>query len=206
MSDFYFEKIKRLHALAEIGLEYTENPYDVERYQEVRDITLALMEKMTKVPVKEIIPVIEERNGYRTPKVDVRAVVFNEQDQILLIQEKADEKWAMPGGWTDISYSPGEVAEKECMEEAGLEVKASKLLAIMDKQKQGMPPGFEYIYKIFLLCQKTGDKISVGLETMDVGWFDIDNLPPLSLPRNTEKQIKMMCEYHNGERTEPYFD
>jgi len=155
MSEFYFEKIKRLHALAEIGLEFTKNPYDVERYQEIRDITLALLEKMTHVPVKEIIPVIEERNGYRTPKVDVRAVVFNEHDQILLIQEKADEKWAMPGGWTDISYSPAEVAEKECMEEAGLEVKASRLLAIMDKQKQGMPPGFEYIYKIFLLCIKT---------------------------------------------------
>ncbi len=206
MSDFYFEKIKRLHALAEIGLEYTENPYDVERYHEMRDITLALLEKMTRVPVKEIVPVIEERNGYRTPKVDVRAVVFNEQDQILLIQEKADEKWAMPGGWTDISYSPGEVAEKECMEEAGLEVKASRLLAIMDKQKQGMPPGFEYIYKIFLLCKKTGDNISLGLETMDVGWFNIDNLPPLSLPRNTEEQIKMMYEYHKGQRTVPYFD
>ncbi len=206
MSTFYFEKIKRLHALAEIGLEFTENPYDVERYQEMRYLTLSMLERMTHVPIEEIVPVIEERNGYRTPKVDVRAVVFNEQDQILLIQEKADGKWAMPGGWTDISYSPGEVAEKECMEEAGLQVKASRLLAIMDKQKQGMPPAFEYVYKIFLLCEKTGDNISVGLETMDVGWFNIDKLPELSLPRNTEKQIKLMSEYHKGERTEPYFD
>lgn len=206
MSTYYFEKIKRLHALAEIGLEYCEETYDLERYEEIREITLEMLEKMTSVPVEQIVPVIEEKNGYRTPKVDVRAVVFNEQNQILLIQEKVDGCWAMPGGWTDISYSPGEVAEKECMEEAGLEVKASRLLAIMDKQKQGMPPAFEYVYKIYLLCEKQNNSISTGSETCDVGWFNVDKLPPLSLPRNTADQIKMMLEYHQGKRTEPYFD
>lgn len=112
----------------------------------MREISLEMLEKMTDVPIKKIIPIIEERNGYRTPKVDVRSVVFNDKDQILLIKENVDDCWAMPGDWTDISYSPGEVAEKECMEEAGLKVKATRLLAIMDKQKQGVPPAFEYIY------------------------------------------------------------
>ena len=162
MSHYYFEKIKRLHALAEIGLEYNTIPYDVERYQEIRDICLEMLEKITRTPVADIIPVIEERNGYRTPKVDVRAVVFNDNDEILLVQEKADNLWALPGGWTDIAYSPAEVAEKECMEEAGLKVKATRLLAIMDKQKQNMPPAFEYVYKIFLLCKKESDTLSTG--------------------------------------------
>ena len=206
MSTYYFEKIKRLHALAEIGLQYCDITFDIERYEEIREITLEMLEKMTDIPVEQIVPVIEEKNGYRTPKVDVRAVVFNEKDQILLIQEKVDGKWAMPGGWTDISYSPGEVAEKECMEEAGLKVKATRLLAIMDKQKQGMPPAFEYVYKIYLLCEKLDDKISTGSETDDVAWFDENNLPELSQPRNTEAQIAMMYEYYRGERTEPYFD
>ncbi|MCK3684165.1 NUDIX hydrolase [Maribellus sp. YY47] len=206
MDTYYFEKIKRLHALAEIGLEYSETDYDIERYQEIREISLDLLAKMTDVPVEKIIPVIEEKNGYRTPKVDVRAVVFNEKDQILLIQEKEDNCWALPGGWTDIAYSPGEVAVKECREEAGLEVRASRLLALMDKQKQEMPPAFEYVYKIFMLCEKVGDQISTGSETIDVGWFDEDKLPELSLPRNNEKQIKMMFEFHRGQRTEPYFD
>ena len=206
MSGFYFEKIKRLHALAEIGLELNDIPYDQERYQEIRHICLEMLEKMTSVPIEKIIPVIEEKNGYRTPKVDVRAVVFNEKDQILLIQENADQKWAMPGGWTDISYSPGEVAEKECFEEAGLKVSPTRLLAVMDKQKQGMPPAFEYVYKIFILCTKQDDQISTGSETSDVAWFDESNLPELSLPRNTEDQIAMMYEYHRDERTEPYFD
>ncbi len=206
MNTYYFEKIKRLHALAEIGLEYSSIAYDIERYMEIRNIALEMLEKMTEIPIEKIVPVIEEKNGYRTPKVDVRSVVFNEHDQILLIQEKIDGCWAMPGGWSDISYSPGEVAEKECLEEAGLNVKATRLLAVMDKQKQGMPPAFEYIYKIFILCIKLNNNISTGPETSDVGWFDVNELPPLSLPRNTEKQINMMLEYHLGKKTEPYFD
>ncbi|MEN8118495.1 MAG: NUDIX hydrolase [Bacteroidota bacterium] len=206
MDNYFFEKIKRIQALAEIGLEYSEITYDRERYQEIKDISLELLEKMTGVPIEKIIPVIEEQNGYKTPKVDVRAVVFNESNQILLIQEKVDGKWAMPGGWTDISYSPGEVAEKECFEEAGLKAKAIRLLAIMDKQKQNMPPAFEYVYKIFILCEKLDDNISTGSETTDVDWFDENNLPELSQPRNTEKQIKMMFQYYRGERTEAYFD
>lgn len=206
MNKIFFEKIKRIQALAEIGLQYSDIPYDLERYQEIQEISLQLLENLTDVPVEKIIPVIEEKNGYKTPKVDVRAVVFNEEDQILLIQEKVDGLWAMPGGWSDISYSPAEVAEKECFEEAGINVKAIKLLAVLDKQKQNMPPAFEYVYKIFLLCKKLNNNISIGTETIDVGWFDEKDLPEFSTPRNTKEQIKMMFQYHRGEKTEPCFD
>lgn len=206
MSNFYFEKIKRIQTLAEIGLEHSPNTFDKERYLELRQISLEMMERITDVPVEKIVPVIEEKNGYKTPKTDVRAVVFNENGQILLVKEKADNRWSMPGGWADISYSPKEVAEKECMEEAGLQVKAVRLLAVMDKQKQNMPPAFEYVYKIFLLCEKTGNKLTTGSETDDAGWFSEDNLPKLSTPRNTPEILKMMFEYYRGKRTEPYFD
>jgi len=206
MQNFIFEKIKRIQALAEIGLYYTENTFDRERYEELQEIALLMLAQITDVPMEKIVPVIVEKDGYKTPKVDVRAVVFNEKNQVLLIKEKMDGKWAMPGGWSDISYSPSEVAEKECFEEAGAKVKAVKLLAILDKQKQNMPPAFEYVYKIFLLCKKLDDNISIGTETSDVDWFDENNLPELSTPRNTLEQIKMMFQYHRGERTEPFFD
>lgn len=206
MHNFIFEKIKRIQALAEIGLNYAENTFDRERYEELQEISLQMLTQITEVPVEKIKPLILEEDGYKTPKVDVRAVVFNEKNQILLIQEKMDGKWAMPGGWSDISYSPSEVAEKECFEEAGIKVKAVKLLALLDKQKQNMPPAFEYVYKIYLLCKKLDDNISVGTETSDVGWFDEHNLPELSTPRNTREQLKMMFEFQNGERTEPTFD
>ena len=206
MNNFFFEKLKRIQSLAEIGLEYSEIPYDIERYQELKEISLQLLEQISDVPIEKIVPVIEEKNGYKTPKVDIRAVVFNRNGEILLIQEKVDNCWALPGGWSDISYSPAEVAVKECFEEAGLKVKASRLLAVMDKQKQNMPPAFEYVYKIFLLCEKLDDNISTGSETIDVGWFNENNLPQLSLPRNTKNQIKMMFKYHRGEISEVYFD
>lgn len=206
MENYYFEKIKRIQTLAEIGLEHSPNTFDKERYLELRQISLEMLARMTDVPIEKIVPVIEEKDGYKTPKTDVRAVVFNEKGQILLVQEKADNCWAMPGGWSDISYSPKEVAEKECMEEAGLKVKAIKLLAVMDKQKQQMPPAFEYVYKIFLLCEKIGDKLSTGSETDNVGWFYEDKLPELSAPRNTLKILKMMFEFYRGDRKEPYFD
>lgn len=206
MSSYIFEKIKRVQALAEIGLHYAENPFDRERYEELHEISLQMLEQLTDVPIEKIVPVIQESNGYKTPKVDVRAVVFNEKDQILLIQEKVDSLWAMPGGWSDISYSPAEVAEKECFEEAGMKVKATRLLALLDKQKQNMPPAFEYVYKIYLLCEKIDDHLVSGSETLDARWFDEDNLPDLSTPRNTVEQIKMMFEYHRGERNEACFD
>ena len=206
MHNFIFEKIKRIQALAEIGLEFSQNTFDLERYDELHEISLQILSQITDIPVEKIVPVIQDKDGYTTPKTDVRAVVFNENDQILLIQEKADNRWAMPGGWADIGYTPGEVAVKECFEEAGLKVETSKLLAVLDKQKQKMPPAFEYVYKIFLLCRKLDDSISVGIETIDVGWFDENNLPELSTPRNTVEQINLMFRYHRGEITEPVFD
>jgi len=206
MHNFIFEKIKRIQALAEIGLEFSQNTFDRERYQELQEISLQILEKLSDVPIEKIIPLIQEKNGYKTPKVDVRTVVFNEKSQILLIQEKVDGKWAMPGGWADVGYSPAEVAVKECFEEAGLKVEAVKLLAVLDKQKQNMPPAFEYVYKIFMLCKKLSDDISTGSETSDVGWFYEQNLPDLSTPRNTTKQLKIMFQYHRGDRTEPDFD
>lgn len=206
MKNFIFEKIKRIQALAETGLEFNENSYDRERYTELHEISLQILSQMTDIPVEKITTVISDKNGYKTPKVDVRAVVFNEKKQILLIQEKADNCWAMPGGWADVGYSPAEVAVKECFEEAGLKVEPVKLLAVLDKQKQKMPPAFEYVYKIFLLCRKLNDNISVGTETSDVGWFDENDLPVLSTPRNTIDQVKMMFQFQKGEKTEPVFD
>jgi ADP-ribose pyrophosphatase YjhB (NUDIX family) len=206
MHNFIFEKIKRVQALAETGLEFSQNTYDRERYEELHEISLKILTQITDIPVEKIVPVIQDKNGYKTPKVDVRAVVFNEQNQILLIQEKADNCWAMPGGWADVGYSPSEVAVKECYEEAGLKVETTKLLAVLDKQKQNMTPAFEYVYKIFLLCRKLDDNISVGTETCGVGWFNEQNLPEMSTPRNTVEQIKLMFQYHRGERIEPCFD
>jgi ADP-ribose pyrophosphatase YjhB (NUDIX family) len=206
MERFIFEKIKRLQAIAETGLYYAGNDFDRERYEELQIICLQLLEHLTDIPIEKIKPVFIDHNGYKTPKVDIRAVVFNEKNEILMVKEKADGCWSLPGGWADIGYTPGQIAEKECLEESGLRVKARQVLAIFDKAAQNMPPQFEYVYKIFILCEKQNNTISTGTETDDAGWFPEHQIPELSSPRNLESQIHMMFEYHQGERTKVYFD
>ena len=202
----FFEYIKRLQALSEIGLVYSKINYDRERYEEIQEISLKMLELLTDLPIGKISPVIQETNGYKTPKVDVRAVVFNAEGQILLVQEKADGCWALPGGWADVGYTPRQIAEKECFEEAGLNVKSLGLLAVMDKTAQLMPPEFEYVYKLFIRCEPLGTPIYAGEETSDVNWFDEDKLPELSQPRNLESQIRLMFKYYRGEAIEVYLD
>ena len=202
----FFEQIKRLQALAEIGLAYSDNNYDIERYEEIQEICLDMLGQLTDVQVTKIKAIIQENNGYKTPKVDVRAVVFNPEGQILLVQEKADGCWALPGGWADVGYTPRMIAEKECFEEAGLTVKSNKLIAVMDKTAQQMPPEFEYVYKLFIGCEPMDTQIAAGAETDDVGWFNENELPELSKPRNIESQIHLMFEYFRGEKTEVYLD
>ena len=206
MKRSFFDHLKRIQALSEIGLQYNHSIYNKERYDEIQEICLEMLSMLTDVPIETIRPVIQEKNGYKTPKVDVRAVVFNPEGQILLVQEKVDECWSLPGGWADIGYTPRQIAEKECLEEAGLKVKATRLLAVLDKTAQQMPPEFEYVYKLFIRCEPLDKNISFGEETLDAKWFEEDNLPELSKPRNIESQIHLMFEYFRGERAEVYLD
>lgn len=206
MERILFERIKRIQALAEIGLEFNNSNYDKERYNEIQNICLEMLEQLTDVPVPKIQVIIQEKNGYKTPKVDVRAVVFNPEGLILLVQEKVDGCWSLPGGWADVGYSPRQVAEKECFEEAGLRVKSGRLLAVMDKTAQQMPPEFEYVYKIFIRCEPLDNCIAIGDETINVGWFNEHELPELSKPRNLESQLHLMFEYYRGDKTEVYLD
>ena len=202
----FFEQIKRIQALAEIGLEYNHSNYDKERYAEIQDICFDLLSVLTEIPVPKIRPVILEQNGYKTPKVDVRAVVFNREGKILLVQEKVDGCWALPGGWADVGYTPSQIAEKECLEEAGLAVKASRLLAVMDKTAQHMPPEFECVYKLFIGCDPMGETVCAGEETLDAKWYGEDELPDLSTPRNLESQIHLMFRYYRDEMTSVFLD
>jgi ADP-ribose pyrophosphatase YjhB (NUDIX family) len=206
MERIYFEQLKRIQALAEIGLEYSNIEYDRERYDEIQEICLNLLEQLTQIPVGQIRPVIQEKSGYKTPKVDVRAVIFNPEGKILLVREKADSCWALPGGWADVGYTPRQIAEKECFEEAGIRVRATRLLAVLDKTAQQMTPEFEYVYKLFIRCEPSELNISPGQEILNVGWFSENDLPQLSEPRNLKSQIHLMFEYFRNERFEVLLD
>lgn len=206
MERIFFEQIKRIQALSEIGLEYCNSNYDKERYDQIQEICLEMLSELTDVPMEKIQLIIQEKNGYKTPKVDVRAVVFNPEGKILLVQEKVDGCWSLPGGWADVGYTPRQIAEKECFEEAGLTVKATRLLAVMDKTAQKMPPELEYVYKLFIWCEPMNNYIATGEETMGVAWFDEHNLPELSKPRVLKSQLQMMFQYYRGEKEDVFLD
>lgn len=200
---------KRLQAIAQGGIFYSDDkPFDRERYEEISELSIQILSNLTDEPIEKIGNLFtQERDGYQTPKVDVRAVVFNELGEILMVKEKVDGCWALPGGWADVGYSPAEVAMKEVQEETGLEVKTVRLLAVMDKRNYPHPPEGWYVYKIFILCKKIGGNIlSDTTETSDIQYFSLENLPPLSEPRNVYSQIKMMFEYRDDVNKEAYFD
>lgn len=196
---------QRIQAIAQTGLTYTKDGYDMERYEELREISIEMMREQTGEPYPIVKELFASEKGYPTPKVDVRGVVFRDGN-ILMVREKADGKWTLPGGWADIGYTPKEVAVKEIREEAGLDVRAVKLLAALDKKCHPHPPEPYYIYKLFILCEQTGGSPTAGLETSDVAYFGEHELPELSLNRTTESQIRLMFDYLRDPRKEVTLD
>lgn len=189
MSEKWLEWAKELQAMAQAGLTYANNVYDLERYQELRKISLEIMAKYTETNMNVIKDLFANETGYPTPKVDIRAVILQD-DNILLVREKMDGKWALPGGWADIGYTPKEIAVKEVKEESGLDVKPIRLLMVHDKKCHPHPPSPYHVYKMFILCEIDGGAAKGGTETSAVEFFPINDLPPLSIERNTESQIQ----------------
>lgn len=199
-------KIKQILALSEIGIHYAHTEFDLVRYREMGELCLSALSEMTGLPEQDLKIKVIESDGYKTPKVDVRAVVFNDRDEILMVRERIDGCWSLPGGWADIGYTPSEVAVKETREEAGAEVRAVRLLGILDKRCHEHPADIFYIYKIFIECDLISWTGSDDLETSGHGFFSHGNLPPLSTPRITNGQLRKLFEYRSGRLTEPMFD
>ncbi|MEN8227798.1 MAG: NUDIX hydrolase [Bacteroidota bacterium] len=197
---------KQVQAIAENGLHYTENDYDKDRYNNLEEISVRMLSLVTDLSPEIIRMATPEKNGYRTPKIDVRCVIFNDQDEILMVKERVDSCWSLPGGWCDVGYTPREVAEKEAFEEAGIRIKATRVLAIFDKKCHDHPEDLYYTYKIFMECEAENYEISTGMETLDVGFFPQDRYPELSTPRNTAGQIDRMFDFHYQRITWPMID
>ncbi|WP_149273185.1 NUDIX hydrolase [Pareuzebyella sediminis] len=200
------ELIKRIKAIADTGLVFAESGYDLERYEELKEISLNLLASMADRPLKDIrnsfLPVTE----YPTPKVDVRALVLNESQEILMVRESADGKWTLPGGWADIGYSPAESVLKEVREETGLQCKVIRLLTLYDKQRHPHPPQPLYIYKLNFLCEIIGGQLQKGFDMKGAGFFNIDQLPELSEDRILAGQIKQLYRMTIENDYKVYFD
>jgi len=197
---------RQLMAIAQNGLTYTDSPYDVERYEAVRNIAAEMMADRSGTDQERIVSLFARESGYATPKVDVRGVVFRD-DTILLVKEREDGGWTLPGGWADVNESPREAVEREVVEESGYQVRATKLLAVLDRAKHPHVPPFPFhIYKVFILCDLIGGEAAASKETEEVGFFRENDIPELSVARTTPSQLARLFEHHRRPDLAPDFD
>ncbi|MGG5735987.1 MULTISPECIES: NUDIX hydrolase [Bacillus cereus group] len=201
----WIDWVKQLQSIAQAGLTYSKDVYDIERFQQLRDISISMMSHYTKTDWEVVEKLFASETGYQTPKVDIRAVVF-QNEKLLFVKEKSDRKWALPGGWADIGYTPTEVAAKEVLEETGYKVDYFRLLAIFDKEKHQPSASATHIYKIFIGCEIVGGEKKLSIETEDIDFFSEHEIPDLSIARNTEWQIKEMFAFMKDRNKERILD
>ncbi|MGC9349667.1 MAG: NUDIX hydrolase [Anaerolineae bacterium] len=195
--------IKQLRSIAQSGLTYAESPFDRERYKQILAVAaeIAVGESSTAHTATDdferIHALFAGAEGYETPKVDVRGVVFRD-DRILLVRELLDGgRWTLPGGWADVNDRPSEAVEREVWEESGYRVRATKLLAVYDRRLHGhTPPSVYGIYKLFFLCELVGGEPASSIETADAAFFAENEIPELSLGRVTPVEIRRLFEHH----------
>ncbi|NDJ23831.1 NUDIX domain-containing protein [Nostoc sp. B(2019)] len=195
MEPKWLEWAQKLQAIAQNGLTYSEGVFDIERYKQLRAIATEIMATYSNVEHNYVLDLFAREVGYATPKVDVRGAIFQD-NTILLVKERSDGCWTLPGGWADVGESPSEVVVKEVFEESGYQTRAIKLLAVYDRDRQGHPPFPFYVYKLFFHCEIIGGSPSPSIETEEVGFFPEDALPELSLGRVTPAQIIRIFQHY----------
>ncbi len=193
MTEEILRIIRRLQAIAQAGIHYSDNAFDLQRYEELRELSVQMAAQISDAEPDKIRNLFTGDTGFQTPKVDIRAVVLKDK-RILLVRERSDNRWSMPGGFADINYSPAEVAVKEVAEEAGLEVKVNRLLAVVDTDRHNFPPLEFHYYKLIILCDLIGGELRGSDETEEARFFDPDDLPELSEKRNTPELFALIKE------------
>ncbi len=208
---------RQIAAIAQNGLTFSENPFDRQRYEALRALGLEIMERaiqpsaQTAAHVRRLL--LAGATGYATPKLDVRGAVFRgEPDggaQVLMVKERSDGGWTLPGGWVDVGESPSRAVEKEVREESGFEVRARKVIAVLDRDRQGHPAYAFHAWKVFVLCEIVGGGAHAhgdGIEIDAVAFFRRDELPPLSLTRILPRQIARCFAHYEEPQLPTEFD
>jgi ADP-ribose pyrophosphatase YjhB (NUDIX family) len=196
MSYSWLDALQRVRAIAQTGLTYGRDEYDLERYRELAAIAEQGLAELLGVSPETVSERYVLEKGYPTPKVDVRTAVFS-GDRILLVRESADDLWTMPGGWADETDSPRQAAEREVEEESGYRVKVTRLVSLKDRRAHDYQPRMlGGCYKIFFLAELLGGSPATSLETSAVEFFPLDHLPPLSLGRTLPEDVEQAFAVH----------
>ncbi|HFI0504613.1 TPA: NUDIX hydrolase N-terminal domain-containing protein [Streptococcus suis] len=202
--DKWLDWAVRLQAIAQTGLAYGKDVYDIERFEELRKIAAEMLVEPSGQPLEVVKELFCNESGYQTPKLDTRAAIFQD-NKILLVQEN-DGLWSLPGGWCDVDQSVKDNVIKEVKEEAGLEVEAERVVAILDKHKNNPAKSAQRVTKVFILCKVIGGEFQPNLETIGSAYFELNDLPQLSLGKNTPEQIALCFEACHAKHWETRFD
>jgi ADP-ribose pyrophosphatase YjhB (NUDIX family) len=189
------EWARKVQAIAQNGLAFSTDPFDRERYSQLSELVSTLLTAQLQLPPGAAHALWEGEHGYATPKVDVRGGVFS-GDSVLLVRERSDGRWTLPGGWVDVNDAPSEAVAREILEESGYRARAVKLAALVDKNRHPHPPGVHHIYKLFFVCELLGGSAATSQETDAVQFFAVHALPELSTGRVLPAQIERLYRHH----------
>lgn len=203
----WFEIAKRLKAISQAGKFFAKNEYELNRHEELEQITAEIFENHTDLSAEQARGILQEDTGYPTPKVDARGVVFKD-GKVLMVKEIADGGWTLPGGWCDVGMTASQNVAREVWEESGYEVKVTRLLAVYDRDTQGHTPPYPFnIYKFFYQCELTGGEAKTSNETSEVAWFAEDELPEnLSKGRTLPHELKLFFQRYRDPNHPAAFD
>lgn len=196
--------ILHIRDLAQSGLTYSQDIYDIERFKQIQQLTAKLLHLHSGEPLPQLELLLSQQMGYQTPKIGCRAAIFQD-NKILLVKETMDNKWSLPGGWVDDLQSLHSNLIKEVQEEAGLEITPQKLIALFDGRKT-QPNLLFNITKVFVECQVIAGEFVPNIETSESRYFSLDELPELSPSRNTFEQIAMCFKAHYDTNWQTYFE
>jgi ADP-ribose pyrophosphatase YjhB (NUDIX family) len=185
---------RELRAIAQIGLTFSKDQFDRQRYTRIREIAASLIAQGSSENLETVLGLFGQDCGYATPKVDVRGAAFVD-GRILMVREISDGKWTLPGGWADVNQTAAECVVREIAEESGFQARALKLAAVHDYQKSNRGRWLDSIYKVFFICEIIGGCARPSDETSEVAFFARGELPPLSTGRATELQIERMFKH-----------
>lgn len=194
-----------IQSLAQAGLTYTDNVYDVERYERLREISAEMIQEKSNINLDKVKELFCNEKGYQTPKLDTRAAIFKD-NKILLVHEN-NNTWSLPGGWCDVLESVKSNTIKEVKEETGLDVNAVKIISVQDRNKHNKPIYAYGVCKIFVLCNIIGGEFIENIETTEIKYFALDEIPSnLAEEKTNKEQIEMCFKAFNDENWQTQFD
>ena len=196
---------RELRAIAQIGLTFSKDQFDRQRYTRVRELAASLIAQGSNESLDTVLGLFGQDAGYATPKVDVRGAAFID-GRILMVREISDGKWTLPGGWADVNQTAAECVVREIAEESGFQARALKLAAVHDYQRSNRGRMLDSIYKVFFICEIIGGSARASDETSEVAFFSRSELPPLSAGRASEAQIERMFQHREHPELPADFD